>query len=166
MTGIDPREIVVLALIANWNRHSNITLTAATAPASMLDDAEHIVEKLRAAMLLEPLENWREEAWRCYVESGADPDGADARHLNIGEAPAAVAELYADYEDALGERVDDETLERAAYAVWELDAKKSPRIDPEAIWERVKPEYVKRQRAAFRADGLLPEPKGQEALDG
>lgn len=47
--------------------------------------------------------DWREEAWRCYCESGADPDGADARHLNPGEALAAVAELRKDYDAALGE---------------------------------------------------------------
>jgi hypothetical protein len=36
--------------------------------------------------------DWREEAWRCFCASGADPDGADARHLNPGEAVAAVEE--------------------------------------------------------------------------
>jgi hypothetical protein len=41
---------------------------------------------------------WREEAWQCYVESGADPNGADARHLNLGEAVAAVRELRKTYE--------------------------------------------------------------------
>jgi hypothetical protein len=45
--------------------------------------------------------DWREEAWQCYVASGADPDGADARHLNPGEAVAAVRGLMKDYDDAL-----------------------------------------------------------------
>jgi hypothetical protein len=48
-------------------------------------------------------DQWREEAWRCYVESGADPDGADARHLNLGEAIRAVKELRRDYDDACDE---------------------------------------------------------------
>jgi hypothetical protein len=43
-------------------------------------------------------EMWREEAWRCYVESGADPDGDDARHLNPGEAPAAVRAMRQEYD--------------------------------------------------------------------
>lgn len=44
---------------------------------------------------------WREEAWKCYVASGADPDGADARHLNPGEAVAAVKELVQQYDEAI-----------------------------------------------------------------
>jgi hypothetical protein len=48
----------------------------------------------------EAVEAWREEAWQCYVESGADPDGADARHLNLGEAVIAVQDLRRDYEAA------------------------------------------------------------------
>lgn len=44
---------------------------------------------------------WREEAWKCYVASGADPDGADARHLNPGEAVAAVKELAEQYDEAI-----------------------------------------------------------------
>lgn len=44
---------------------------------------------------------WREEAWKCYVASGADPDGADARHLNPGEAVAAVKELVEQYDEAI-----------------------------------------------------------------
>jgi hypothetical protein len=50
--------------------------------------------------------DWRQEAWECYCESGADPDGADARHLNPGEAVAAVRELRQDYRDALDEIPD------------------------------------------------------------
>lgn len=45
--------------------------------------------------------DWREEAWQCYVASGADPDGADARHLNPGEAVAAVKELSEEYGRAI-----------------------------------------------------------------
>lgn len=56
------------------------------------------------------VEKWREEAWACYVASGADPDGADARHLNLGEAPRAVRELLSDYEEALAELYGDSTL--------------------------------------------------------
>jgi hypothetical protein len=41
--------------------------------------------------------DWKQELWDCYCESGADPDGADARHLNPGEALMAVKELRADY---------------------------------------------------------------------
>lgn len=48
-------------------------------------------------------DEWREEAWRCYVESGADPDVADARHLNPGEAIRAVRELRADFHAACDE---------------------------------------------------------------
>ena len=62
------------------------------------DDIEHW--RWRADYLREAGENhseranaWREEAWQCYLASGADPDGADARHLNPGEAIAAVREL-------------------------------------------------------------------------
>lgn len=35
----------------------------------------------------------REELWRIYLATGADPDGADPRHLNPGEALRAVEEL-------------------------------------------------------------------------
>lgn len=48
-----------------------------------------------------PSRLWREEAWKCYVASGADPDGADARHLNPGEAAAAVKELAEQYGEAI-----------------------------------------------------------------
>ena len=54
-------------------------------------------------MVEQERDEWREEAWRCYVESGADPDGADARHLNPGEAIRAVRELRADYDAACDE---------------------------------------------------------------
>lgn len=36
---------------------------------------------------------WRQEAWEVYLECGEDPDGADARHLSLGEVLAAVQEL-------------------------------------------------------------------------
>ena len=35
----------------------------------------------------------REELWQILLATGADPDGADARHLNPGEALRAVEEL-------------------------------------------------------------------------
>jgi len=57
----------------------------------------------RENRMAEERDRWREEAWRCYVHSGADPDGADARHLNLGEAPRAVEELAKDYDEACAE---------------------------------------------------------------
>lgn len=42
--------------------------------------------------------DWREEAWKCFVLCGEDPDGAEARHLNPGEAARAVQELRAEAE--------------------------------------------------------------------
>lgn len=54
-------------------------------------------------------DRWREEAWRCYLATGADPDGDDARHLQPGEALRAVENLRreADGEGAtLGSTVD------------------------------------------------------------
>lgn len=72
---------------------------------SLLDQADKRVEQLEAEIesLREQTSQWREEAWQCYIASGADPDGADARHLNLGEAQAAVRELMRDYKDALEE---------------------------------------------------------------
>lgn len=75
--------------------------------ADGLGDAR-IVGPLRALLLDrdrmgEDAEQWREEAWQCYLASGADPDGADARHLNPGEAIAAVKELRSDYDEACTE---------------------------------------------------------------
>lgn len=52
---------------------------------------------------VDEVERLRGELWRCYVESGADPDGSDARHLNPGEAAQAVAELARSYRDSLDE---------------------------------------------------------------
>ncbi len=40
----------------------------------------------------------REELWRIYLATGADPDGADPRHLNPGEALRAVEELREEIE--------------------------------------------------------------------
>jgi len=37
--------------------------------------------------------DWRQECWAIYLATGADPDGADPRHLNPGEALRAVEEL-------------------------------------------------------------------------
>lgn len=54
-------------------------------------------------------DEWRTEAWRCYLATGAEADGDDARHLQPGEALAAVEELRreADGEGAtLGSTVD------------------------------------------------------------
>lgn len=59
----------------------------------VIDKLVRIVEEERDA--------WREEAWQCYVASGADPDGADARHLNPGEALQEVQQLARDYDEAL-----------------------------------------------------------------
>lgn len=58
------------------------------------------------------LHDWRQEAWECYVASGADPDEADARHLNPGEALAAVKELVEQYDEALKHvpLADDHTM--------------------------------------------------------
>lgn len=43
----------------------------------------------------------REELWAIYKASGADPDGADVRHLNPGEALYEVEQLRKCYDEAL-----------------------------------------------------------------
>ena len=72
---------------------------------SRLDSARGELERTRERLreVEQERDEWREEAWRCYVESGADPDEADARHLNPGEAIRAVRELRADYDAACNE---------------------------------------------------------------
>jgi len=44
----------------------------------------------------------REELWQCYLACGGDPDGADACHLNSGEALQAVRTLRDEYNEAAG----------------------------------------------------------------
>lgn len=48
---------------------------------------------LRAVAMHEDRDRWRQECWAIYLATGADPDGADPRHLNPGEALRAVEEL-------------------------------------------------------------------------
>ena len=48
----------------------------------------------RGRKMYERATGWeREELWQCYIACGEDSDGADARHLNPGEALRAVREL-------------------------------------------------------------------------
>ena len=44
--------------------------------------------------------DWRQECWQILLATGADPDGADPRHLNPGEALRAVEELRDEIRDA------------------------------------------------------------------
>lgn len=46
--------------------------------------------------------DWREEAWQCYLASGADPDGGDAGSLDPFDALKAVRDLRRDYDAASG----------------------------------------------------------------
>jgi len=55
----------------------------------------------KVAAALRERDAWREEAFKCYVNSGADTDGSDARHLNLGEASASVLDLAYDYRQAI-----------------------------------------------------------------
>ncbi len=84
---------------------------------------------------------WREEAWQCYVESGADSDGADARHLNPGEAVGAVREAreLAEEADRESETAERE-LARAIQALTNIrdhTPDKAPSFDPYSVVRRV-----------------------------
>lgn len=60
-----------------------------------------IAEHEKTIILLEAaLKEGRQELWQCYVATGADPNGADARHLNPGEALRAVREMRNDYAES------------------------------------------------------------------
>jgi len=48
---------------------------------------------LEALKAIRDRDRWRQECWAIYLATGADPDGADPRHLNPGEALRAVEEL-------------------------------------------------------------------------
>lgn len=84
---------------------------------------------------------WREEAWQCYVESGADPGQADARHLNLGEAVGAVKEARELAEEADKEHEEAERklarATRALIVVRDHTPDKSPSFDPYAVVRRV-----------------------------
>lgn len=54
--------------------------------AELEENLEAVLDRDYVGRLKDERDRWREEAWRCYVEAGADPDGGDARHLNIGDA--------------------------------------------------------------------------------
>lgn len=78
-----------------------------------MDRSGETISRLR-----QELAEWREEAWQCFLACGEDPDGADARHLNPGEALAAVKQLrnegYSAYDEGFvdGEKDHAERLQK------------------------------------------------------
>lgn len=83
------------------DRVSREELYAAVAAVGLTPTAsalENMEKALSAAAFVRPDPDWdmRQELWECYCATGADPDDADARHLNPGEALLAVRELRDD----------------------------------------------------------------------